>query len=74
VAFQRRGQLQLIDDLDLQISALAVQLKRNGANHRYIPLLVTAPGIGSTPRSASAPDAPAWMRPGPGRRATGSRA
>jgi transposase len=38
--------LQLIDDLDLQIAALAVQLKRQGADHRYIPLLVTAPGIG----------------------------
>jgi transposase len=38
--------LQLIDDLDLQIAALTVQLKRQGADHRYIPLLVTAPGIG----------------------------
>jgi transposase len=38
--------LQLIDDLDLQIAALTVQLKRQGAEHRYIPLLVTAPGIG----------------------------
>jgi transposase len=38
--------LALIDDLDLQIAALTVQLKRQGVNHRYIPLLVTAPGIG----------------------------
>src|SRR6476659_4139556 len=38
--------LQLIDDLELQIAALTVQLKRQGAGHRYIPLLVTAPGIG----------------------------
>src|SRR3954471_18494697 len=38
--------LQLIDDLDLQIAALTSQLKRQGADHRYIPLLVTAPGIG----------------------------
>jgi transposase len=38
--------LQLIDDLDLQIAALTVQLKRRGADHRYIPLVVTAPGIG----------------------------
>src|SRR4051812_30406350 len=38
--------LQLIDDLDLQIAALTVQLKRRGADHRYIPLLVTAPGVG----------------------------
>jgi transposase len=38
--------LALIDDLDLQIAALTVQLKRQGVDHRYIPLLVTAPGIG----------------------------
>src|SRR3954464_6755686 len=36
--------LALIDDLELQIAALTVQLKRQGADHRYIPLLVTAPG------------------------------
>ena len=38
--------LRLIDDLELQISQLTVQLKRQGADHRYIPLLVTAPGLG----------------------------
>ena len=38
--------LTLIDDLELQIAALTVQLKRQGAEHRYIPLLVTAPGLG----------------------------
>jgi hypothetical protein len=38
--------LALIDDLELQIAALTVQLKRQGVDHRYIPLLVTAPGIG----------------------------
>jgi transposase len=38
--------LALIDDLDVRIAALTVQLKRQGADHRYIPLLVTAPGIG----------------------------
>src|SRR3954447_10742702 len=36
--------LALIDDLDLQIATLTVKLKRQGAEHRYIPLLVTAPG------------------------------
>jgi transposase len=36
----------LIDDLELQIAQLTVQLKRQGADHRYIPVLVTAPGIG----------------------------
>jgi transposase len=38
--------LALIDDLELQIAQLTVQLKRQGAEHRYIPLLVTAPEIG----------------------------
>jgi transposase len=38
--------LQLIDDLELQIEQLTVQLKRQGAEHRSIPLLVTAPGVG----------------------------
>src|SRR3954467_8259153 len=38
--------LELIDDLELQIARLTVQLKRRGADHRYIPLLVTAPGFG----------------------------
>jgi len=38
--------LALIDDLDLQIAALTVKLKRQGVDHRYIPLLVTASGIG----------------------------
>jgi transposase len=38
--------LELIDDLELQIARLTVELKRTGADHHYIPLLVTAPGIG----------------------------
>jgi transposase len=38
--------LGLIDDLELQIARLTVELKRQGADHRYIPLLVTAPGFG----------------------------
>src|SRR4051794_13174625 len=38
--------LGLIDDLELQIASLTVELKRQGADHRYIPLLVTAPGFG----------------------------
>ena len=38
--------LELIDDLELQIARLTVELKRQGADHRYIPLLVTAPGFG----------------------------
>jgi transposase len=38
--------LELIDDLELQIAQLTVELRRQGADHRYIPLLVTAPGFG----------------------------
>jgi transposase len=38
--------LELIDDLELQIARLTCELKRQGADHRYIPLLVTAPGFG----------------------------
>jgi transposase len=38
--------LGLIDDLELQIARLTAQLKRMGADHCYIPLLVTAPGFG----------------------------
>jgi hypothetical protein len=36
----------VIDDLELQIARLTVELTRQGADHRYIPLLVTAPGFG----------------------------
>jgi transposase len=38
--------LSVIDELELQIAALTHELKRQGADHRYIPLLVTAPGLG----------------------------
>jgi transposase len=38
--------LALIDDLERRISAIESQLKRSGADHRYIPLLMTAPGVG----------------------------
>jgi transposase len=38
--------LELIDELELQIAELTVELKRQGADHHYIPLLVTAPGFG----------------------------
>src|SRR4051794_9176783 len=38
--------LELIDDLEMQIAALTVELKRPGADHPYIPLLVTCPGGG----------------------------
>jgi transposase len=38
--------LVLIDDLESRISAIESQLQRSGADHRYVPLLMTAPGFG----------------------------
>ncbi len=38
--------LQLIDELDQQIGNCERELHRLGAEHRYVPLLVTVPGIG----------------------------
>ena len=38
--------LQLIDELDLQIAQLTTTIRRSGADHRYIPLLITAAGFG----------------------------
>ncbi len=41
-----QASLELIDDLDRRIGEIERWLKRSGADHRYIPLLMTAPGIG----------------------------
>ena len=41
-----RTSLQLIDVLDREIQACEAELRRLGADHRYIPLLTTVPGIG----------------------------
>jgi transposase len=38
--------LALIDDLDRQINAIARELKQLGADHRYVSLLQTVPGVG----------------------------
>jgi len=38
--------LELVDDLDRQIDRCAADLRAMGADHRYVPLLVTVPGIG----------------------------
>ena len=38
--------LELIDDLQRRIDAIERELQRSGAEHRYVPLLMTAPGIG----------------------------
>jgi transposase len=38
--------LELIDQLCRQIDEIERDLRRSGADHRYVPLLMTAPGIG----------------------------
>jgi transposase len=38
--------LRLIDELDAEIAACEAELRRLGAEHRYVPLLMTVPGIG----------------------------
>jgi transposase len=38
--------LRLIDDLDKEIASGEQELRRLGADHRYVPLLLTVPGIG----------------------------
>jgi transposase len=37
--------LRLVDDLDAEIANCATELRTMGADHRYVPLLMTAPGI-----------------------------
>jgi transposase len=37
--------LVMIDDLDRQIAGIDAELRRLGADHRYVPLLMSAPGI-----------------------------
>ena len=41
-----QASLELIDDLERRIGEIERWLRRSGADHRYIPLLMTAPGIG----------------------------
>jgi transposase len=38
--------LVLIDDLEARITAIAKELRRSGADHPYVPVLMTAPGFG----------------------------
>ena len=38
--------LELIDDLDRRVAQIERELQRLGADHRYVPLLTTIPGIG----------------------------
>ena len=41
-----QASLELIDDLERRIAEIERWLRRSAADHRYIPLLMTAPGIG----------------------------
>src|SRR5204862_7940242 len=41
--------LVLIDDLEARITQIAKELRRSGADHRYIPTLLTAPGSDGSP-------------------------
>jgi transposase len=41
-----RAGLVLIDDLDRRINEIEARLQRAGADHPYVPLLLTVPGIG----------------------------
>jgi transposase len=45
--------LALIDDLELRIAQIEHELQRSGADHRYVPILMTAPGSGGSPASRS---------------------
>jgi transposase len=38
--------LELIDDLDRRIGGIEKELARSGADHRYVPILISAPGFG----------------------------
>src|SRR5687767_11821228 len=40
-----QASLRLIDELDREIAACEAELRRLGADHRYVPLLLTVPGI-----------------------------
>jgi transposase len=41
-----RASLRLIDELEREITSCEAELRRLGADHRYVPLLLTVPGIG----------------------------
>jgi transposase len=40
-----QASLRLIDELDREIDSCESELRRLGADHRYVPLLLTVPGI-----------------------------
>jgi transposase len=41
-----QASLRLLDDLDDEIAACERELQRLGADHRYVPLLLSVPGLG----------------------------
>ena len=41
-----RASLRLLDELEREIASCEAELRRLGAEHRYVPLLLTIPGIG----------------------------
>jgi len=41
-----RTSLRLVDELEAKIDALEAELRATGAHHRYVPLLMTVPGVG----------------------------
>jgi transposase len=41
-----QASLGLIDELERRITEIETELQRSGADHAYVPLLMTAPGIG----------------------------
>jgi transposase len=41
-----RASVRLIDELEREISTCEADLRRLGADHRYVPLLLTVPGVG----------------------------
>ena len=43
---ERAASLELIDDLEDQIAEVNTRLREGHADHPYIPLLMSAPGIG----------------------------
>jgi transposase len=45
VARHRDASLGLIEDLERQIDDINHQLRSSGADHRYVPLLLTVPGL-----------------------------
>ena len=38
--------VELIDELELRISQIEHELQRSGADHHYVPILMSAPGFG----------------------------